>query len=193
MAVGGEQTAVVLVDRKRGIALIDDAKEGPQIVEQVIGTAAEHAVAIEVPCEMVALAAQAVREVVRVLDWKQAAILGVEAEQDAIEHNERVVESGCKRGVRALFVAKEPFCHKRDGPEHLPAQRIANRDRLRTALGEDAVEQTSTLGIRSQRRRCEQRGEVAKRLVIAGVEQRTQVNLEARALHEIALGRIQAP
>jgi hypothetical protein len=173
--------------------LIDHSKEGPQFVEQVIGMAAEHALAIDVLFQVIALVTKAVREVVRVLGWKQAAILGVETEQDAIEHDEGVVECGCKRSVGALLVTQETYRYQRDGPEHLTAQRVANGDCLRTASIECAVEQTSPLRVGGQRRRGEQRGEVAKRLVIAGVEQRTQVHLEARALHEITLCGIESP
>ena len=170
MAVGREQTTVVLVDREGRVTLVDDPKEGPQVVEQIIGTAAEHAVTIEVPSKMITLVTKAVRKVVRVLDRKQATILGVEAEQDAIEHDQGVVESDCKRRIRALFVAQETFRYQRNGPEHLPTQRVTNSDRLRTASSEGAVEQASPLRVGNQRRRREQRGEVAKRLVIAGVE-----------------------
>src|ERR1700691_1406657 len=170
MAVGGEQTTVVLVDREGRVTFVDDPKKGPQVVEQIIGTAAEHAVAIEVPGKMVTLVAKTVRKVVRVLDWKQAAILNVKAEQDAIEHDQRVVESGCKRRIRALLVAQETFRYQRNSPEHLPTQRVTNGDRLRTASSEGVVEQTSSLRVGSQRRHREQRCKVTKRIVIAGVE-----------------------
>ena len=92
MPSGREESAVVLRDAEIVVALIDDPKQSSEVVVKVIRAAAEAPPAIEILGQPLLLTAQAVLEVVRVVDRQQAARLSVEAEEQAIEQHERVVE-----------------------------------------------------------------------------------------------------
>ena len=141
VAPGREQAAVILGDPERVVSLVDDAKERPQVVVEVVGPAAEAPSPLEVRGEALLLAAQAVLEVVRILDRQQSAGLRVQAEEQPIEKHERVVERLGERGLDARFLTQEPLGHTRYRREDLSLDGRTDGNRPRAALREDPVEQ----------------------------------------------------
>lgn len=128
-----------------------------------------------------------------VLDRQQPAILSVQAEQQPVEHDERVVERCAQRFRRALLVAEKARGHQRDRGKDLGAQPLAHGNRLSATAVESAVEQGAPIRAWHEGASGEEHGEIPKRLDIARVQQGTQVDLQARALDEVSLCRVQAP
>lgn len=105
MPVRGEEPTVVLVDVERGIPAVDDPEERSQLVEEVVRPGAEDATVLDVLGELTTLASEAVGVVVNVADREETTIFGVEAEQHAVEDDERVVEGLRERLIGAFVVA----------------------------------------------------------------------------------------
>lgn len=188
-----EQPAVVLVHAEGRITAIDDAKQRAQVVELVVRLRAEDAARLAVSRKSVALGTEAVGDVVHVLDRQQPAILSVQAEQQPVEHDERIVERCAQRFRRSLLVAEKapwPPAGPRQRPgcaaarPRQPPERDCRRERGRARRADPRPAR------RRQRRRARRSTGTPRR---ARVQQGTQVDLQARALDQVSLRRVQAP
>jgi len=148
---------------------------------------------IAIPRELLGLAAQAVVAVVRVVDREEAPPLGIEAEEQPVEEDQRVVEGGGQRVDRASCVSHQPLRNLRHRGEDLALESRPHGDRVRAALLERPVEERTPGHVGREGRGAEEGREIGKGLDVVLLEQGDEIDLPVGALDEIALGAVQAP
>ena len=131
--------------------------------------------------------------VVRVAHGKETAGLGVQAEEKAVEQHQRVVEGLVESLTRTGVVLEQAVGDQRHRGEYLTLERVAHLNGVGPALLPRPVEQGLARGIRPQRARGEEERKEAERLGVLPLEQGHEVDLEARALDEIAGRAVEAP
>ena len=150
ISTGGEEAAVVLVDSEGRVSAIDDAKQGAEVVVEVVRRRAEHTVRVEISGQRGPLRPDAVARVVRIAHWKEPAGLGVQAEEKAVEQNQRVVEGLVERLTRAGVVLEQTVGDQGHRGEHLALERIAHLNGVGPALLARPIEEGLPRGVRTQ-------------------------------------------